>query len=163
MSSGLGLGGLLVLLDFFLVAWWFRHGQAGRTAFFVFAVIGILMIARSVVLWRRTTLYITSARVVHIFQRGLFDRVAAEAPYDRIQDIRCNIKGLWSTMFSLGTLVVQTGSNTDVTVPNLRHPMRIQRLIADQQHQASTSSAVPSTGGRVVDVRRSSPPYPRVS
>ncbi len=137
MTPSVGGGALLILLDFFFIAWWFRHHQWGAIGFVVMAVVGILLIIRGVYLWSHNVLAVTTKRVIDIDQRGLFERNVAETTYEKIQDVRYTIRGLWPTLLHFGTIVVQTaGTTTNLELNAVQHPVELQRLISDLQHQS---------------------------
>lgn len=139
MFPSVGSGGILILLDFFFIAWWFRHQQWGALGFVLLLVIGLMMIVRGLYLWSHNVLAVTNKRVIDIDQRGLFERNVAETSFDKIQDVRYTIRGFWPTIFRFGTLVVQTaGSTTNLELDAVQHPVELQRLITDLQHQAQS-------------------------
>lgn len=134
MVPSVGVGALLVILDFFLIAWWFQHGRWGSIGFMGVLVIAIWCGIRGMYLWSNNILAITTQRVIDIDQRGVFERHVAEATYDKIQDVRYTIRGLWPTIFRFGTVVLQTaGSTTNLELNAVRRPMDVQQLITEQQ------------------------------
>lgn len=137
-----GLGGLLVVLDFFLLTWWFRHQLWGIIGFAVVLIVGLFMAARAVYVWGHNALAVTSQRVIDIDQRGFFERNVAEATYDKIQDVRYTIRGLWSTIFRFGTIIVQTaGSTTNLELESVSHPSELQQLIIESQRRAQAKTS----------------------
>jgi uncharacterized membrane protein YdbT with pleckstrin-like domain len=149
----LGLAIILILADFFFLAWLFAHGQFGAISFFLTLVIALLIGIRSLYLWRMNVVALTNHRVIDIDQRGLFERRVAEAALDKIQDVRYIIRGLWATLFSFGTVIVQTaGSTTSIEANGIHRPVEVQRLITDAQRQAMARPAIPDN--RIVDIKR---------
>lgn len=148
-----GAGGLLLLVDFFLVAWWFKHHTWGLAGFALTAVIGIWIIIRGVYVWRNNVFAITSQRVIDIDQHGFFERNVAEAGYDKIQDVRYTIRGVWPTLFRFGTIVVQTaGSTTNLELTSVQHPVDVQRLITDMQRQSRPQTTNDMTAAELLTV-----------
>lgn len=143
LVPALGFGAILILIDFFLVAWWFQHRQWGVYGFFGLAAIGLGAMIRSWYIWSHNMLAITTKRVIDIDQRGFFERNVAETTYAKIEDVRYTIRGLWPTLFRFGTIVVQTaGSTTNLELEGVRRPMDVQQLITDlqrEQEQTGTS------------------------
>lgn len=132
-----GLGGLLMMTDFFLVAWWFQHRSWGGIGFVTVFVIGIFVIIRGLYGWRHNVLAITTRRVIDIDQHGFFERNVAETTFDKIQDVRYTIRGLWPTIFRFGTIIIQTaGSTTNLELESVQHPFELQQLIIDLQRQS---------------------------
>lgn len=152
------LAGLLVLADFFFLPWLFRQQTVGVIGFFVALTIAILIVIRSTYLWRMNVLALTNRRVIDIDQRGLFERRVAEASLDKIQDVRYVIRGLWATVFSFGTVIVQTaGNTTSIEANGIHRPVDVQRQITDAQRLASDHlTTVPNN--RIVDIKRASRP-----
>lgn len=137
LIPGVGFGGLLILLDFFLLAWWFKHDLWGTIGFSVMGIIGIILVSRTIYVWANNALAITTRRVIDIDQRGFFERNVAEASYDKVQDVRYTIRGLWSTLFRFGTIIVQTaGSTTNLELESVSHPADLQQLITETQRRS---------------------------
>jgi membrane protein YdbS with pleckstrin-like domain len=138
LTPGVTFGAFVVLANFFLLAWWFQHDPWGPLAFAAVLGLGAFIILRAVVLWRKNILVITNQRVIYFQQRGLFDQIAIEVGYEKIQDIRYSIQGIVQTMYKIGTITLQTAGSTNVLSADfLPQPMRIQRIIADQQRKAT--------------------------
>lgn len=153
MSSGVGLGSVLILTDFFLIAWWFQHRSWGGLAFTLMAMLAIWIIIRSVYLWQHNVLAITNRRIIDIDQRGWFERNVAEAPIEKIQDVRYTIRGLWPTIFRFGTIVIQTaGSETNLELEAVQHPVELQQLILDLQRHVQHSASGDLTGAELVEM-----------
>jgi uncharacterized membrane protein YdbT with pleckstrin-like domain len=137
MFPTVGGGAVFILLDFFLVAWWFQHHGWGGYGFALMLLIGLWLIIRGVYLWRHNVLAITTRRVIDVDQRGIFERHVAETTFDKIQDVRYVIRGLWPTMFRYGTIIIQTaGATTNVELEAVHHPVEVQQLILDLQRNA---------------------------
>ncbi len=146
------VGVVLILLDFFLLAWFFGHGTFGVIGFVLLLVFGTVALGRAVFVWRQNVFAITNQRLIYFDQRGVFEQHVSETALENVKDVRYVVKGLWGTMFRFGTLVIQvTGVTEPLNVRQLPQPMDVQRAIIDQQRHRRPE---PSTGGQVVDVRR---------
>lgn len=53
---------------------------------------------------------VTTRRILHVEQRGLFDRVIAELELARIQDCTSETKGVFGTLLHYGTISIQTAA-----------------------------------------------------
>ncbi len=138
LFPSVGLGSFIILLDFFLVTWWFRHHQWGVIGFSLVVVFGIIVLVRGIYSWSHNVLAVTSDRVIDINQHGFFERNVTEATYDKIQDVRYTIRGLWPTLFRFGTIVVQTANaTTPLELADVQHPAELQQLITDIQRQST--------------------------
>lgn len=140
LIPGLLLGGGLTLIDFFLVAWWFRHGGWGVIGFLLLLVVGTILVIRTIFIWSHNAMAVTTHRVIDIDQRGMFERNVAEATYDKVQDVRYTVRGLWSTLFHFGTIVVQTaGNTTNLELEAVRNPVELQQIITDTQRRRQSA------------------------
>lgn len=141
LVPSVGLGAVLILLDFFLIAWWFQHRTWGGIGFTAVLVIAILIAIRGWYIWSLNLLAITNQRIIDMNQHGLFKRTVAEATYDKIQDVRYTIQGLWQTMFKFGSIIIQTaGSATTLELNGIREPFEVQQQIMAIQGQVAASA-----------------------
>jgi len=150
LSPAITLGVILILGDFFLLAWWFRYGIYGASGFGLVIATAIVIIGRAAYVWRMNVFAVTSRRVIDIDQHGFFERNVSEAAHEKIQDVRYSIKGLWATLFQFGTVTVQTaGSSVTIDADGIHHPVDLQRQITDAQQHATTKPTTP-----ILDVKR---------
>lgn len=127
---------LVVLLDFFLLYWFVRHGKWGILAFLVILVIGVVLSLRTAYLWVMNAFVVTNQRVIDIDQGGFFHRRVSESTYEKIQDISFTIRGVAATLFHYGSVVLQTaGTNAQLELKNVRAPERVQAMIVEAQRQ----------------------------
>lgn len=136
-------GSLLVVLNFFLLAWWLGHRGWGLLGFLAVLIIGVMVIIRAVYVWSLNAMLITNQRIMYIQQQGFFHRTVSEITYDKIQDVRSVVHGLWSTLFHFGSVVIQTaGSSASLEMSGLKDPSDLQQLISDtQRDQVATAPA----------------------
>lgn len=128
----IGLAVLLVLLDFFLLAWFVRHGPWGIAGFLAVLLAGLLIGIRSLVEWRLNALLLTSERIIHVFQKGFFTRTVSETTFSQVTDVRFAVKGPLQTAFDLGAVEVQTaGEGENLRLAGVRHPPQVQAFITD--------------------------------
>jgi uncharacterized membrane protein YdbT with pleckstrin-like domain len=131
---------LVVLLDFFFLFWFVRHGKWGVLAFLVILVIGIILSLRTAYLWIMNAFIVTNQRVIDIDQSGFFNRRVSESTYEKIQDISFTVRGVWATLFRYGSVVLQTaGTNAQLELKNVRWPERVQSMIVEAQRQRLAS------------------------
>lgn len=140
MGPTVGLGGVLIILDFFLIAWWFQHRAWGGFGFALVIVLAVWLIIRGVYIWSHNVLAVTTRRVIDVDQRGVFERHVSEASLEAIQDVRYSIRGFWPTMLRFGTLIIQTAAkDTNLEMQAVPRPVDLQQLIFDVQRQSGTS------------------------
>lgn len=121
---------ILFVVPFFFMFWLFRHGWWGQTLFTVPVLLGILSIVRTLFIWQRNVLIITTHRLVDIDQRGFFDKIVSDIPYDQVEDVMGRIKGFWGTIFRYGNLNIQTGSGkVQIIVDKIKQPTFLQQEI----------------------------------
>lgn len=75
--------------------------------------------------------YITDKRIVDIQQKGIFHRQVSNLPFDKIQDISVEVRGLAATFLKYGDLRVQTASeyNQDFILKDAAHPEEARKII----------------------------------
>lgn len=141
------LGALCVLVDFFLLTFFVRRGPWGIAGFVVFLLAGVLIGVRALVEWQLNALLVTNERVVHVYQRGFFNRMVAETTYEKVTDVRSTVKGMVQTMFGIGSVEVQTaGEGENLRISGVRHPAQVQALLTNilrsshSQQQVSLSA-----------------------
>ncbi|MBI4426648.1 MAG: PH domain-containing protein [Candidatus Kerfeldbacteria bacterium] len=141
----------VVLVDFFLLAFLVRHGTWGLTVFVAGLVAALVIGLRTLVEWRLNALLITNERIMHVHQRGFFNRMVAETTYDRVTDVRSTVKGVLQTALNLGAVEVQTaGEGENLRLTGVRHPPQIQALLTNILRAAKQDTAAPLTAQELV-------------
>ena len=133
---------ILFVVPFFFMFWLFQHGWWGQTLFIVPVVLGVLTIIRTLFLWQKNVLIITTHRLIDIDQRGFFDKIISDVPYDQVEDIMGRIKGFWGTIFRFGNLTIQTGNGkVQIIVDKIKQPTFLQQEINEirERHLARYS------------------------
>ena len=117
--------------------------------------LGIFILARTLFVWQRNILIITTHRVVDIDQRGFFDKVTSNISYDQLEDVMGRIKGFWGTIFRYGNVTIQSGSGkVQVVVDKVKQPVYVQQEIAELHDKyINKDSDDFSTGGvkKIID------------
>lgn len=149
---GVAVGTGLMVLDFFLIAWWFQHHQWGGWGFGLLLLIAAIVMFRSLYIWRMNLLVVTTMRVIDMEQRGLFERHVTEAAYEKVQDIRYSIRGLWSTIFRFGTITIQTAGQDSLDLRFVVNPVAVQRELSDLQQQRRARSGGPLSAEELVSM-----------
>ncbi len=123
---------LLIAAPFFFMVPLLRLKYWGIGIFGLLILVAVYYSARTFITWYWNAFIITSQRVIDIDQRGLFDRIVSEAPYDKIQDVSYRVKGVWGTLLRFGTLVIQTaGTTTNLELYFVRDPKEVHHLISE--------------------------------
>lgn len=119
---------ILFGVPFFFMFWLFRHGWWGQALFFIPVTLAALLLIRTLFFWRKNVLVMTTHRVIDMEQRGFFELIVSEIPYDQVGDISGKIKGVWGTLLGYGTLFIQTANgNVRIFVEKVKRPIRLQQ------------------------------------
>lgn len=120
----------LFAVAFFFMFWLFAHSWWGITLFVLPIIIGIVVLIRALFLWRKNIFILTTHRLVDIDQRGFFDQVVSDIPYDQLEDVHGRIKGIWQTIFHYGNVNIQIGNGKVlIIIDNIKNPLRVQQEI----------------------------------
>jgi len=95
--------------------------------------------------WYRDQFIITTQRLINIDQRSLLHRRVAEVELDKVQNITHIIKGLPSTIFNFGTVIVQSSGANDLLLEQVSSPASIQEDITRLVKEASADKPVTAT------------------
>lgn len=131
---GLGAALLLIVLPFFFLFPLFSWGAIGFAVFILAVVGGIIWAIRTLLLWDADVLIVSTLRLVDVDQKGIFSRFVTEVPFASIQDASWQRHGMIDTLFRVGTLSIQTGATTTMTVRRVAHPELLHELINDLRH-----------------------------
>jgi membrane protein YdbS with pleckstrin-like domain len=103
----------------------------------------LLWLLAKIVVWRSTTLVLTTLRVV--YRTGALRRLGREIPLDRVQDVTYN-QSILERIVGAGSLTIESaGSHGDDPFPDIRHPALVQSLI--NRLIAQPSGGLGSPGG----------------
>lgn len=76
---------------------------------------------------------LTNKRIIDVDQAGLFERDVSECPLDHIQDIRYNVRGIMSTIFHVGTVILEMGGRGRIELQDIGYPAKIKDVIINTQ------------------------------
>lgn len=143
---------LLFIIPFFFMFWLFNQGWWGQVLFVGPVVVGTLLALRTVYVWQTNVFIITTHRLIDIDRKGLFDTTISEVPFNQIEDISGRVKGLLSTLFKYGNLVVQTGGGkVQIVAEKIKNPHRLQQEI-NELRERFISKYSHDFSGNVADV-----------
>ncbi len=140
---------LLIVVPFFLLFPLFNWGMPGIVVFLIAVAAGIILAIRTLILWDAGALVVTTSRIVHVDQRGVFTRMVSEAPFSSIQDVSWSMKGFWSSLARMGTVRIRLSSGaTTIEATRVSHPETLHRLISEMRGAGvgSRASGVVATG-----------------
>lgn len=128
----LALAAALVYAPFFLMLPLSRMGRWGSAVFAVSVIAGLLLALRAAIMLRWNAFIVTSQRVIDIDQRGFFERVVSDAPYDRIEDVSYHVRGVMGALFHFGSVIVQLdGDHVRLELRDVHQPRELHHLIAE--------------------------------
>lgn len=90
---------LLIGAAFFLLWPLLNLGQWGLLGFVALLSCGLIILVRTIRLWRGNVLLLTTERVLDINRTGFFSQTVSQTTFSDIQDISWSRKGLGATCF----------------------------------------------------------------
>jgi hypothetical protein len=125
---------VLLVVPFFFMFWLFRHDWWGITLFVLSIVLSLLLAFKTIFVWQRNILIVTTHRIVDIDQKGFFHKEISKIAYDQVEDVFGSIKGFWGTIFRYGNVIIQTGNGKiEVIIDRVKQPVHIQEEIQDMR------------------------------
>lgn len=126
---------LLLALSFFFLFPLFSFGYWGEALFFFLILLDVVYALKNFIIWYYNAFVVTNRRVVDVDQRGFFEQIVSEAPYEKIQDVSYRRKGIWQTIFRYGDVRIQmVDASAGLEIRNVRGPEKIQELISHLAH-----------------------------
>lgn len=160
------IGFLILLLNFFVMFYLFMQGIWGIVIFFAILVVVAFYLLRLVFLWKRNLFIITNRRVVDIEQRGFLEQHVLEFSYDQIKEINSKVKGVFASIFKLGSVRLELKSELSddkeseqpakkvFEVFSIKNPHKVQGIINEhlsQKFEGSSSEDVETQGEELDD------------
>ncbi len=82
------------------------------------------------ILWLINVYIITDKRLISVNYRSLVHKLVQETPLNRIHNISSETKGLVSSLFKIGDVIVQIASLTHpLVLHNLKHPEKLKDFL----------------------------------
>lgn len=130
-SGRMLLSAALILGAFFFLFPLLRQGPWGFVAFLTLLLAGLTLAFRTWFVWLLNAFILTDNRIVDIDQRGFFTTLVSSASYEKIQDVSFSVRGVWQTIFQIGTIEIQTaGSDLRLELSGVKHPQSIQERLS---------------------------------
>ncbi len=127
----------IVLLSFFLMYPLFNFlDQLGVALFIALLATGIFYGGREFYIWYNNVFVITNQRIIDIDQRGFFEKIVSEVPYENIIDISYYVKGFWQTVLKLGTIKIKAGG-VDLVIKNIKEVVKVNQILLDSIRQGT--------------------------
>lgn len=104
-------------------------------------LIGLLGFLYKFIGWYFSVYIATNERLIQIRQKGFFDRQVIGIAHDKIQSINYQIKGVQSTIFHFGTIVVQLFTG-ELKLKFIHRPARVHKRLTELIRHAGDSNPV---------------------
>lgn len=127
---------LVVLLPSYAV---FRFVPGGNLwkILLIWIILVIGHISRLIIIWRLNYYVVTNQRLLHYFQKGLFDQTVTETPHERILNVSYKTEGIISRFFGYGNVEVQVvGLMEPIILQNIDTPMEIKDYLWELHQRA---------------------------
>lgn len=87
--------------------------------------------------------YVTEERIIAVDQRRIFNREVSNIRFDKVQDVKVNVRGFVATLLNFGSIKVQTASedNREFFMAMVSHPEEVRKVIFTQQNLNSKTRA----------------------
>lgn len=125
---------VLLAVPFFFMFWLFQHDWWGISLFVLPILLSLLLLGKTIFVWQRNVLIITTHRLVDIDQKGFFHKEISRVSYDQVEDVSGSIKGFWGTIFRYGNIIIQTGNGkVEVIIDRIKQPVHVQEEIQEMR------------------------------
>ena len=126
-----GLLGTSVLLPELLGQTTFGYAIVVALSIVASLLVGILLVMATIV-YRQSKLTVTDRNVVQVIQKGLLIRKVSQLSLANIEDVSSEQRGIFSTMFNFGVLVVETaGDQANFSFNFCPNPHRVAKIILE--------------------------------
>lgn len=120
----------LFVAPFFFMFWLFRHSWWGISLFSASLLLGLIILSKILFLWKKNVLILTTHRLIDFDQRGFFEQIISDIPYDQIESVHGKVKGIMQTIFKYGNVNIQTDSGEVlVVVDRVKNPVSLGQQI----------------------------------
>lgn len=100
-----------------------------------FAVVGLLGLGYSYLLWYYSFYVITNQRLRQTRQKGLFKKTVVDLDLENIQSASFGVPGMFGAMFNYGTILIQTSAG-DLVLSMVSHPETVYNEMENARHGA---------------------------
>ena len=131
------IGLILALAPWFFFVRLYDLGSAGMAVFVLSQTVGWLLIIKTLYIWRRNLLVVTTLRIIDVNQKSIFNRTISEVGYDMMQNVTYEVDGVLATILNYGNLIFETiGSDTAYVFKRVKNPVRIQNIVIEAKAES---------------------------
>ncbi len=125
-----------LLLPFFFFFPLLQLGGSGLGIFIFLLGSGLVYFLRQYFMWIGSQLIITDQRLIDVDQRSVSVREINEVPLSDVAEVSCARRGIWNSIFNLGTVRVGTKSSRgyDLELSGVRRPEAVRDLLDEVQY-----------------------------
>lgn len=135
----------LFVSSFFMFRLFF-YGWQGYVVYGLGMFLGVYTILRAWFVNNLNVLAVTGSRAVDVHRLGWFDEIISSVNFLDIKDLAVRKKGVAQNLFDFGDLIIQTNSRQFILeILNIRHPAKIQLLLAEAGQQYRQDVKVANT------------------
>ncbi|HBU07185.1 MAG TPA: hypothetical protein DEB09_03815 [Candidatus Magasanikbacteria bacterium] len=133
---------ILIVAPFFFMFWLFNNGLWGQILFVGSLVLGLFVLFRTIFIWQKNVLLITTHRIVDFDRQGFFEEIVSNVAYDQMEDVMGKISGLFGTIFRYGNVTIQSGNGkVQIIINKVKYPTDIQQEITEVRDEYMTKHA----------------------
>ena len=131
------IGLILALAPWFFFVRLYDLVPAGMAVFVLLQTAGWLLIIKTLYIWRRNLLVVTTLRIIDVNQKSIFNRTISEVGYDMMQNVTYEVDGVLATILNYGNLIFETiGSDTAYVFKRVKSPVRIQNIVIEAKAES---------------------------
>jgi uncharacterized membrane protein YdbT with pleckstrin-like domain len=132
IAPNLALCFLILLLNFFLMYFFFLQGLWGMIVFFVALALVGFYVFRLFFLYRTNKFILTNRRLVDFEQTGLFKKNITSLDYVKIDGVEVVVRGVLANIFKYGNLrLIIKNNGRPLELYKIAHPLAVQQIIND--------------------------------
>ncbi len=125
---------VMVVLGFLPIVMWPGDGRM-YWVWGVIALIGLLGLGYSLILWHFSYYMLTNERLRQVRQKGIFKKTVVDLDLENILSASYGQHGVFATMFNYGTILVQTSAG-DLVLSMVSKPETVYNELGDAAHVA---------------------------
>jgi len=126
------ISAVILVLDFFLLAFLFMQGWWGVILFFTIILVVAFYLMRLMFLFKKNRFVITNQRILDFEQSGFFEHFINEVYYEKIKEVEIQIKGIGAHVMHYGDIKIFLN---DEIVPLELYKIPEPKKIQDEIHK----------------------------
>ena len=156
---------LLIFIPWYLgIKYGFVFESSAHTKIFLLATFAVGLYAAYIfIVWTVNQYLVTTKRLIHITQSGLFKKLVTETPLDRILNVSFRTTGILSTIFGYGDVLVQiVGLEEPLVLRDVPRPSEVKDFLWKMHSEYSGEQKITYTTPEIASVDTYIPYAPSV-